>query len=141
MKFHIHMCWSLIKLYVKNYEAVKILRYLNFEKKTAFSRFFKKKNVVTPQKLTDLDKIFTRGTSHYGLPPWEISLKLEHFKYQKLRSKIQNSGKKNQKSSLSLRHCHNMAGTYEPWAKIPLEDSWWCPKKIWRPWEPFLGVK
>ena len=43
--------------------------YLNFEKKHAFLQFFKKKNVVTPQKITDLDKIFTRGTSHYGLPP------------------------------------------------------------------------
>ena len=32
--------------------------------------------------------------------------------------------KKTQKLSLSLRHCHDMAGTYEPWAKIPLGESW-----------------
>ena len=32
--------------------------------------------------------------------------------------------KKTQKSSLGLRHCHDMAGTYEPWAEIPLGDSW-----------------
>ena len=49
----------------------------------------------------------------------------------KIRQKIP------QKSSLSLRHCQNMAGTYEPWAEIPLGDSWWCPKKIWRPWETY----
>ena len=46
-----HMCWSLIKLYVKNYEAVKILRYLNFEKNSFFAIFLKKKNVVTPLKV------------------------------------------------------------------------------------------
>ena len=80
--------------------------------------------LLHPLKLTDLGQISTGGTSHHVLPPCKLSSKSEHFKYQKLRSKIQNSGKKTQKSSLSLRHCHNMAGTYEPWAKIPLEDSW-----------------
>ena len=79
---------------------------------------------LPPLKLTDLDDIFTGGTSHHGLPPVKISSKSEHFKYQKLCAKIQNYGKKNQKSSLSLRHCHDMAGTYKPWAEIPLGDSW-----------------
>ena len=51
--------------------------------------------------MTDLDKIFAEGISHYGLLPRKISSKSEHFEYQKLSAKIQNSGKKNQKSSLS----------------------------------------
>ena len=44
-----HMCWSQIKLYVKNYEAVKILRYLNFEKKTLFRDFLRKKMLLPPK--------------------------------------------------------------------------------------------
>ena len=40
LKFYMHINYTLIKLYVKNYEAVEILTYSNFEKKTAFSRFF-----------------------------------------------------------------------------------------------------
>ena len=50
--------------------------------------------LLPPLKLTDLDKIFTGGISHYGLPPCKISSKSEHLKYQKLPSKIQNSWKK-----------------------------------------------
>ena len=47
--------------------------------------------------MTDFDKIFTGGISYYGLLPRKISSKSEHFKYQKLCAKIQNSGKKNPK--------------------------------------------
>ena len=39
-------------------------------------------------KLTDLDQIFTGGTSHHGLPPCKISSKSEQFKRQKFCSKI-----------------------------------------------------
>ena len=44
-----------------------------------------------------MDKIFAGGISHYGLLPRKISSKSEHLQYQKLCSKIQNSGKKNLK--------------------------------------------
>ena len=43
-----------------------------------------------PLKLTDLDKISTGGTSHHVLVSCKIPSKSEHFKYQKLRSKIKN---------------------------------------------------
>ena len=45
---------------------------------------------LPPLKLTDLDKIFTGGTSHHALPPCKISSKSEHVKYQKLCSKFKN---------------------------------------------------
>ena len=45
---------------------------------------------LPPLKLTDLDKIFTGGTSHHALLPCKISSKSEHVKYQKLCSKIKN---------------------------------------------------
>ena len=41
-------------------------------------------------KLTDLNQIFTGGTSHHGLPPYKISFKSEHFKCQKKCLKIKN---------------------------------------------------
>ena len=51
----------------------KISRYLNKEK-TGFSRFFKEKRMLLPPfKFTDLDKIITGDTSHYGVPPCKIS--------------------------------------------------------------------
>ena len=46
--------------------------------------------MLPPLKLTDLDQIFTGGTSHHGLPPCKISSKSEHFKYQKLHLKVKN---------------------------------------------------
>ena len=66
-------------------------------KKRLFRDFFKEKKPLPPQKMTDFDKISTGDISHYGLPSCKISSKLEHLKYQKLPSKIQNSGKKNPK--------------------------------------------
>ena len=45
---------------------------------------------LPPLTLTDLDEIFTGGTSHHGLPPFKISSKSEHLKCQKLCSKIKN---------------------------------------------------
>ena len=62
----------------------KISRYLNKEK-TGFSRFFKEKRMLLPPfKFTDLDKIVTGDTSHYGVPPCKISSKSEHIKHPNL---------------------------------------------------------
>ena len=43
--------------------------------------------LLTPLKLTDLDEIFTGGTSQHGLLSCKILSKSEHYKYWKLRSK------------------------------------------------------
>ena len=46
--------------------------------------------LLPPLKLINLDKIFTGGTSDHALPPYKISSKSEHVKYQKLCSKLKN---------------------------------------------------
>ena len=70
---------------------------------------------LPPLKSTDLDKILTGDTSHPALLLYKISSRSENLKYQKLHLKI----KIFKKSSFSWGHRHNMAGMYEPWAKIP----------------------
>ena len=97
--------------------------------------------LLPPLKFIDLDKIFTEDTSHYEVPPCKISSKSKHFKYPKLSSKIKKWKKMTWKSSFGRRHCHVMAGTYEPRAKITFRDCCWCPKKISWPWEHFLGCQ
>ena len=74
---------------------------------------------LPPLKLTDLGKIFPGGTSHHEVPPSKISSKSEHVRYQKLCSKIKNLKKLPQTLSFYWGQCHNLAGMYEPWAKIP----------------------
>ena len=46
--------------------------------------------LLPPLKLTNFDKILTRGTSHHALLPCKISSKSENVKYKKFYSKIKN---------------------------------------------------
>ena len=73
-------------------------------------------------KLTNLEKIFTGDIMDYlhvkFHQNWSILSTQNCVRKSKIRQKIP------QKLSLSLRRCQNMAGTYEPWAEIPLGDSW-----------------
>ena len=89
MKFCMHMKWTLTKLYAKKFEILTISRYQNLKKKMFFYEFRSRKMMsFSLLKLTDLNQIFTGGTSHHGLPPCKISFKSEHFKCQKKCLKI-----------------------------------------------------
>ena len=125
----------------KNMECPKKFKVPKFKKKVFFGYSWEKMILLPPLLSTNLDKIFFGGTSHHGLPPCKISSKSEHVKCPNFCMKIKNLKKMSPKIVLSWWHCHIRAGMYEPWAKIPLRDCWWCPKKISWPWEHFLGVK
>ena len=91
LKYFMHLLWTLKNTKEKNFWWKKFCRYLNFQKKNNFyAGSWRKMLSLPPLKLTDLDEIFTGGTSHHGLPPVKISSKSEHFKCQKLCSKIEN---------------------------------------------------
>ena len=131
--------WS---FFVKKSKFLKILWYLNFEKNGYFAIFKKKKKSRYPPKSWPILTKFLLGILHI--------MNYLHVKFHQNRSTLstQNCLQKSnirpkipKKLSLSLRYCQNVAGTYEPWAEIPLGNFWWCSEKIWWPWKPFLGVK
>ena len=97
LKYFMHLLWTLKKTKEKNFWCKKFSRYLNFKKKKFYDCSWRKMLSFPPLTFTNLDEIFTGGTSHHGLPPVKISSKSEHFKCQKLCSKIKNWKKKTSK--------------------------------------------
>ena len=127
--------------YGKNMECPKKFKVPKFKKTSFFEYSWEKMMSLPPLMLTIWTK-FLLEVLHI--------MDYLHVKFHPNRSTLsaQNSVRKSKigkkwlkKSSLSWWHCHIRAGMYEPWAKIPLRDCWWCPKKISWPWEHFLGVK
>ena len=128
--------------YGKNMECPKKFKVPKFKKKKFFSSIVEKKWCHYPPYCQPIWTKFLFEVLHI--------MDYLHVKFHPNRSTLsaQNSVRKSKigkkwlkKSSLSWWHCHIRAGMYEPWAKIPLRDCWWCPKKISWPWEHFLGVK
>ena len=85
--------------------------------KNVFSGYsLRKLMLLPPLKLTDLDQIFTGGTSHHVLPPCKISSKSELFRHQRLSSKCKNWKKITSKIVIilwqCLRHKDNFRGYF-----------------------------